>query len=61
MRTGRAGRASCTATVTIHACHGPTGQVEVLREELLYLLAEDDTLQPRDIIVLCPTWRRSRR
>lgn len=41
-------------TVTIHACHGPTRQVEVLREELLHLLAADDTLQPRDIIVLCP-------
>jgi hypothetical protein len=41
-------------TVVIHACHGPTRQVEVLREKLLHLLAEDDTLQPRDIIVLCP-------
>jgi exodeoxyribonuclease V gamma subunit len=41
-------------TVAIHACHGPTRQVEVLREELLHLLADDDTLQPRDIIVLCP-------
>jgi exodeoxyribonuclease V gamma subunit len=41
-------------TVAIHACHGPGRQVEVLREELLHLLAEDDTLQPRDIIVLCP-------
>ena len=41
-------------TVIIHACHGPTRQVEVLREQLLHLLGADNTLQPRDIIVLCP-------
>ena len=41
-------------SVTIHACHGPARQVEVLREALLHLLDDDDTLQPRDIIVLCP-------
>lgn len=47
-------RLPADGTVTIHACHGPTRQVEVLREELLHLLGADDTLQPRDIIVLCP-------
>ncbi len=41
-------------TVQIHACHGPARQVEVLREVLLGLLADDPTLEPRDILVMCP-------
>ena len=38
----------------VHSCHGPARQVDVLREVLLGLLADDPTLQPRDIIVMCP-------
>ena len=41
-------------SISIHACHGPGRQVEVLRESLLRLLENDDTLEPRDIIVMCP-------
>jgi len=41
-------------SVEIHACHGPARQVEVLRETILHLLADDDTLEPRDVIVMCP-------
>ena len=41
-------------TVQIHACHGPARQVEVLREVLLGLLSDDPTLEPRDILVMCP-------
>jgi len=41
-------------SVTIHGGHGPARQVEVLRESLLHLLNDDPTLQPRDVIVLCP-------
>jgi exodeoxyribonuclease V gamma subunit len=41
-------------SVTIHACHGPARQVEVLREAVMHLLAEDPTLEPRDVIVMCP-------
>ena len=41
-------------SVEIHSCHGPARQVEVLREALLHLLQEDTTLEPRDIIVMCP-------
>ncbi len=41
-------------SVSLHACHGPDRQVEVLREVLLGLLADDPTLEPRDIIVMCP-------
>ncbi len=41
-------------SVQVHACHGPARQVEVLREVLLGLLADDETLEPRDILVMCP-------
>lgn len=41
-------------SVQFHACHGPARQVEVLREVLLGLLADDPTLEPRDIVVMCP-------
>lgn len=41
-------------SVQIHACHGPARQVEVLREVVLGLLADDPTLEPRDIVVMCP-------
>ncbi len=41
-------------SVQVHACHGPARQVEVLREVLLGMLADDPTLEPRDIVVMCP-------
>jgi exodeoxyribonuclease V gamma subunit len=50
---GRALRAD-DRSVQVHSCHGPARQVDVLREVLLGLLADDETLQPRDILVMCP-------
>ena len=47
-RTGR------DASVQIHACHGSARQVDVLREVLVGLLEDDPTLEPRDILVMCP-------
>ncbi|OJZ69811.1 exodeoxyribonuclease V subunit gamma [Mycobacterium paraffinicum] len=41
-------------SVQVHNCHGPARQVDVLREVLLGLLQDDPTLQPRDILVMCP-------
>ncbi|RZI83817.1 MAG: exodeoxyribonuclease V subunit gamma, partial [Microbacterium sp.] len=41
-------------SISVHACHGPARQVEVLREVISGLLADDDTLEPRDILVMCP-------
>ncbi|WP_370291188.1 exodeoxyribonuclease V subunit gamma [Nocardioides sp.] len=41
-------------SVQVHACHGAARQVDVLREVLVGLLADDPTLEPRDIVVLCP-------
>ena len=41
-------------SLQVHACHGPARQVEVLREVLVGLLEDDPTLEPRDIVVMCP-------
>ncbi|MEQ6902101.1 exodeoxyribonuclease V subunit gamma [Nocardioides sp. YIM 152588] len=41
-------------SVQVHACHGAARQVDVLREVLVGLLADDPTLEPRDIVVMCP-------
>ncbi len=41
-------------SISVHACHGPGRQVEVLREVIVGLLADDPTLEPRDILVMCP-------
>ncbi len=41
-------------SVQVHACHGAARQVEVLREVLVGLLADDATLEPRDVLVMCP-------
>ncbi|MGH3508659.1 MAG: exodeoxyribonuclease V subunit gamma [Nocardioidaceae bacterium] len=53
---GGAGRAlrPDDRTVQVHACHGTTRQVDVLREVLVGLLQDDPTLEPRDIVVMCP-------
>lgn len=41
-------------SVQVHACHGQARQVQVLRDQILQLMADDPTLQPRDIVVMCP-------
>ncbi|MCU0308468.1 MAG: exodeoxyribonuclease V subunit gamma, partial [Thermoleophilia bacterium] len=41
-------------SVQVHACHGRVRQVEVLRDAVLHLMQEDPTLEPRDVIVMCP-------
>ncbi|HET9127360.1 MAG TPA: exodeoxyribonuclease V subunit gamma [Propionibacteriaceae bacterium] len=41
-------------TVQVHASHGPDRQVEVLREVLCALFVESPTLEPRDVVVVCP-------
>jgi exodeoxyribonuclease V gamma subunit len=46
--------APADGSVQVHACHGRGRQVEVLRDAILHALAEDPTLEPRDVIVLCP-------
>jgi len=41
-------------SLQVHACHGRARQVEVLRDAILHMLAEDAALEPRDVIVMCP-------
>jgi exodeoxyribonuclease V gamma subunit len=47
--------ASDDRSIQVHACHGTTRQVEVLRDAILRLM-EDPTsdLEPRDIVVMMP-------
>ena len=52
-RRGPAAPAS-DESVQVHACHGAARQVDVLREVLVGLLEDDPTLEPRDILVMCP-------
>jgi exodeoxyribonuclease V gamma subunit len=41
-------------SLRIHSCHGRLRQVEVMRDAILHLLADDTTLEPRDVVVMCP-------
>lgn len=41
-------------SVQVHSCHGSARQIDALRDVLLGLLADDPTLEPRDIVVMCP-------
>ncbi len=41
-------------SIQIHACHGRSRQVEVLRDAILGILADDSSIEPRDIVVMCP-------
>ncbi len=56
--TGEADRRPLLAgdddSIRVHSCHGRGRQVEVLRDAVLHLLEDDATLEPRDIIVMCP-------
>ncbi|MDR7252813.1 exodeoxyribonuclease V gamma subunit [Nocardioides sp. BE266] len=47
-------RAPQDLSVQVHACHGTARQVDVLREVLVGLLQDDPSLEPRDILVMCP-------
>lgn len=52
-REGRSYRAT-DRSVQVHSCHGAARQIDVLREVLVGLLADDPTLEPRDVLVMCP-------
>ncbi|HET7486691.1 MAG TPA: exodeoxyribonuclease V subunit gamma [Acidimicrobiales bacterium] len=41
-------------SLQVHSCHGRARQVEVVRDTILRLLADDPTLEPRDVVVMCP-------
>lgn len=41
-------------SLTVHSCHGPMREVEVLHDSLLAMFEEMDGLAPRDILVMTP-------
>ena len=41
------------APVEIHNCHGPDRQAEVIRDVVCAVLADDETVQPRDVVIVC--------
>ncbi|MEP6483853.1 MAG: exodeoxyribonuclease V subunit gamma [Rudaea sp.] len=41
-------------SLRVHACHTRERELEVLKDQLLGFLADDATLQPRDIVVMAP-------
>jgi exodeoxyribonuclease V gamma subunit len=41
-------------SLRVHSCHGRYRQVEVMRDAILHLLAADASLEPRQVIVMCP-------
>jgi len=43
-------------SIRLFACPGPMRQVEVLRDQILHLLARDPTLDARDILVMAPAF-----
>lgn len=41
-------------SVRVHSCHGRARQVDVLRNAVLHLFEDDPSLEPRDVLVMCP-------
>lgn len=41
-------------SLSVHACHSPMREVEVLHDQLLRLFADDPQLLPSDVIVMAP-------
>jgi exodeoxyribonuclease V gamma subunit len=41
-------------SLRVHSCHGRSRQVEVMRDAVLHLLVGDTSLEPRDVIIMCP-------
>ncbi|MGK4002826.1 exodeoxyribonuclease V subunit gamma [Sorangium sp. So ce1036] len=41
-------------SITIHVCHGPMREVEVLRDQILAMLHDVPGLEPHDILVMSP-------
>jgi exodeoxyribonuclease V gamma subunit len=41
-------------SISIHACHGPMREAQVLRDRLLDLFAKDPGLAPHDVVVMAP-------
>ncbi len=42
-------------TITVHSCHSPMREVEVLHDQLVALFQEIPDLEPRDVVVMTPS------
>lgn len=50
--------AAVDRSIQVHACHGTTRQLEVLRDALGHLFANDSTLAAHEVLILCPDLSR---
>ncbi len=41
-------------SITVHSCHGPMREVQVLHDQLRAMFDADSSLRPRDVIVMTP-------
>ena len=41
-------------SISVHACHGPMREAEVLRDRLIELFERDSSLQARDVVIMTP-------
>ena len=41
-------------SISVHACHGPMREAEVLRDRLIELFERDPSLQARDVVIMTP-------
>lgn len=46
--------AAADRSVQIHSCHSPLREMEILYDQLLFMLEENPGLEPRDILVMTP-------
>jgi len=51
---GRAPLAPDDRSLQVHSCHGRDRQMQVARDAILHAMADDPTLEPRDVLVMCP-------
>lgn len=52
------GQVQGPARAEVHGSHGPRRQVEVLRDALCRRFEADPTLEPRDVVIVCPDPQR---
>src|SRR4029078_11131871 len=53
-RAGTFSRHEPDTSISVHSCHSPMREVEVLRDQLLAAFEADPGLEPHDVIVMTP-------
>ena len=52
--TSTLARAKDDRSLQFHACPGRLRQLQVIRDQILQLLADDESLEPRDVLIMTP-------